>query len=823
MAQKVTIQLITNIEKSLADVKKLQAGTEKQLEKINNRLKKTNTTAKQTSKTMSALGNQFRQLGSGLLAFAGATAVLNFFREGAAGAREFSKAIAEVNSILPDNQRLTEDTIETFREYAELYGIESQNQARGFYEIVSAGIKGTAEQTRFLNESNKAAAAGLTNVGESARALTSITNAYATTNLKVEEASDVLFKTIQLGQTTFSQLAPVIGRVTAVAAASGISFNEVGGALAFLTKAGLQTDVAVTGLRQVFAGILEPSKQAAEVAELLGIKLSTAGVKAAGGFLPFITDLIKKTGASETALTKLFGNIRAATAVLAIAKGDFQDFTGIMKDLEEPLGATDRAFKKIQESSDDLKIAQLEQKFKNLREEIGDRVNKVMIDLASIFLTLVEKFDRFIGRVGKFLKSLPIIGTTTKKELNIVTAQIDRLKKSFEAGDISESNFNRLTADLIKKQKELQTELDKTTKKIGDTTKSTIKGLKGTGKAGQDEIDKLGDKALTEQEKRAKAVDALLKKFLQGQKNAVKTSKLKEEIEKQLTAGFKSPLTAIFKKLPLPESLKKFPNKLAEALRMQAAGAAAGLLGGVAGGAGGAAALATEGLGLAADALIFPGIGQQLKPVFDLLLKGAEETRKMVREFAQAIPDLVMNLVEAAPALVEELIKQAPRLIERLVQLLPEIITSLAEAMPRVGTALALAMPEVAISFATSLIAEAPRIVAAIAEGIAKAPINVAKGIGGFLGFAEGGSATVKKVPGGFNNDTFPARLTSGELVVDRSTSELLKDFLSREKSGQTSGGAELMEMLSQPIVISIDGREIARATRNQLKAGFVL
>lgn len=50
----------------------------------------------------------------------------------------------------------------------------------------------------------------------------------------------------------------------------------------------------------------------------------------------------------------------------------------------------------------------------------------------------------------------------------------------------------------------------------------------------------------------------------------------------------------------------------------------------------------------------------------------------------------------------------------------------------------------------------------------------------GILGFAEGGI-----VPKGFPNDTFPARLTSGELVIDRSTVDKLNRFIDQGGSNQ--------------------------------------
>lgn len=50
------------------------------------------------------------------------------------------------------------------------------------------------------------------------------------------------------------------------------------------------------------------------------------------------------------------------------------------------------------------------------------------------------------------------------------------------------------------------------------------------------------------------------------------------------------------------------------------------------------------------------------------------------------------------------------------------------------------------------------------------------------IGFAEGGL-----VPSGFPNDTFPARLTSGELVIDKTTVDKLNSFMDRESEPRTS------------------------------------
>lgn len=88
------------------------------------------------------------------------------------------------------------------------------------------------------------------------------------------------------------------------------------------------------------------------------------------------------------------------------------------------------------------------------------------------------------------------------------------------------------------------------------------------------------------------------------------------------------------------------------------------------------------------------------------------------------------------------------------------------------------------------------------------APVtNFVGGIGKKLGFAEGGQGFVKSVPSGFSNDSFPAFLTSGELVVDRSTAQDLRSFLNNQNNNQNMDLtnallAKLLTAIQQPVQV---------------------
>jgi TP901 family phage tail tape measure protein len=173
--------------------------------------------------------------------------------------RGFSRGVAEVNSILPKNQKLTEASTKSLIKFSSAFGTNQQSQARGFYNIVSAGVKGTAKQLETLAIANRAAVAGLVDIDSSAKVLVSSVNAYASSGLTAKEASDALFVSVREGQTTFGELSNFLGNVTSVAASAGLKFDELAGFLAFTTKNGLATDVAVTGLRQILTSIIKPS------------------------------------------------------------------------------------------------------------------------------------------------------------------------------------------------------------------------------------------------------------------------------------------------------------------------------------------------------------------------------------------------------------------------------------------------------------------------------------------------------------------------------------------------------------------------------------
>jgi hypothetical protein len=179
----------------------------------------------------------------------------------------------------------------------------------------------------------------------------------------------------------------------------------------------------------------------------------------------------------------------------------------------------------------------------------------------------------------------------------------------------------------------------------------------------------------------------------------------------------------------------------------------------------------------------------------------------MVREFTKAIPELIENIILAIPVLIEELANQLPVIFEKIAERADEIILALAKAMPKVAVALTVGLVSGIGRFTMELIRSAGRFVQELINALSGGIFGGdGGGVGGFfegvgdaLGFASGG-----KVPKGFPNDSLPARLSSDELVIDRSTTNKLEKFLNGQGgSGMTEALLlRIADLLEKPVFV---------------------
>nr|BDD45348.1 hypothetical protein 24 [Elusimicrobiota bacterium] len=221
------------------------------------------------------------------------------------------------------------------------YAESTDTLSKGLYDILSAGVD-SSKALDVLDATARAAKAGLTETGVAADAITTMLNSYGMEAEKAGDVSDWFFSVVKRGKTTFSELAPTVGRVGALSASAGLSMDELGAALATMTKSGIKTDEAVTSLRGVLTAFLKPTKDAKETAAELGVELSTNTLRTQG----LVPILEKLSGATDEQVASIFGNVRALSGLQTILK-DTSVYYEDLSFMQNKAGNTQEAFGKV--------------------------------------------------------------------------------------------------------------------------------------------------------------------------------------------------------------------------------------------------------------------------------------------------------------------------------------------------------------------------------------------------------------------------------------------------------------------------------------------
>lgn len=344
----------------------------------------------------------------------------------ARGALEFGSAVSELGTLLDGNAQKMDAAGASARELAKTYGGRATDQVKSFYQAISAGAESVSEAQDILDQANKLAIGGVSNVTTGVDILTTAINSYGRDVITAEQASDALFVGMKAGKTTITELASSLGNVIPMANAMGVSFDETVAATAALTTQGITTSQAVTGLRASLVAVSGPTNQAQKLAHKLGLEFSTSALKAKG-LEGFLQDVIEKTGGSADAMRELFGSVEATTAVLALAGGGSEKLTSILEDMTDKAGAAQAAF--------DVMSEDMGQRWSVQMAKLADAAITVGAVVLSVAVPAVEAFTGAIEAIGPHMSS--IIGVATALSVAITAKLAFSMGSTLVAGAVS--------------------------------------------------------------------------------------------------------------------------------------------------------------------------------------------------------------------------------------------------------------------------------------------------------------------------------------------------------------------------------------------------
>ena len=350
--------------------------------------------------TIKSIGSSLTGLGTQLtksltLPFAAATTAI--FKFG----KDFEKELSKVVGLVGIAQDQVNDWGNDILDLAPEVGRMPRELAEALFFVTSAGIKG-AEAMDVLEMSAKAATAGLGETSVIADLVTSAMNAYGVENLSASRATDILVAAVREGKAEASELSASMGQVLPIASEMGVSFDQVGAAIAGMTRTGTKATEASTQLKAILSGLIKPAEQAEKQLEAMGTSSAEMRKKIREeGLIAALSDLREMTNKyGEEAMARVFPNIRALMGVLDLMGSNAEDNIKIFDSLKESTGMLDSAFESASNT--------LDFRWNKALSQIQATAIKFFDVVKSAMIPVLERFTDVLGFVTDKLSNLSL-------------------------------------------------------------------------------------------------------------------------------------------------------------------------------------------------------------------------------------------------------------------------------------------------------------------------------------------------------------------------------------------------------------------------------
>ena len=275
----------------------------------------------------------------------------------------------------------------------------SAESASAAYEILSSGYTKQSDVLSILKASTLAATGGFSDIKTVADATTTILNSFSLSADNANQIVDGMIQTQNDGKIVVSQYADQIAKVASVAAAAGLSVEEMNASVAAITATGVPAETAMSGLRQALINVIKPTDQARELAKKIGLEFSLAAIQTKG-WAGFLKDATDKTDGSAEALSILFGDIDGFNAILKLTGPNMGRFNDFLDNQEKKLGAAAKAAK---EAKDPFK------QFDNATKDLSATMGKTFLPVITQMVTKITEFIKLSQspEFKNFVKNVP--------------------------------------------------------------------------------------------------------------------------------------------------------------------------------------------------------------------------------------------------------------------------------------------------------------------------------------------------------------------------------------------------------------------------------
>ena len=246
--------------------------------------------------------------------------------------------------------------------------------AEATYQAISANVE-AGDAMEFVNLAARAATAGFTDTATAVNTLTTILNSYRLSASEATRVSDIMIATQNVGKTTFGLVGQSIGKLASLAEAAKIPIEHMAAAIATVTKSGLDTNVAITGLRAVVAAFMRHGISA-EITTL--------------GFAGALQQLWESLDHNIDAFTEFVG-VEAVVPALKFVGDNAASAASDLDKITHSAGTTDEAFGKMADG------------VQSKIDAMKGSIQAAAVDIGILFLPTVSKMITSVADVAKGL------------------------------------------------------------------------------------------------------------------------------------------------------------------------------------------------------------------------------------------------------------------------------------------------------------------------------------------------------------------------------------------------------------------------------------
>jgi len=267
----------------------------------------------------------------------------------------------------------------------------AEGLASAFYNIQGSGFAG-ADAMKVLEASTMAASAGLTKTETASEAVTAKLNAYGESAEEAAETSDMMFRTVDIGVGTFSELANSLGYVVGVGAQAGVTFDEISAALATMSKQGIDFQMGARALNMLILAMIDPSDEMADALARIGFESGQTALDTLG--LAGVLRQLELAGYAGTeGMASLGLSTYSLRAALALTGEGAETFQSDLEAMGDASGAAKEAF--------DIQVESFESQVRNLQNTL----NSVLIPagttlIREVLIPMAEELTPLIRSVG---------------------------------------------------------------------------------------------------------------------------------------------------------------------------------------------------------------------------------------------------------------------------------------------------------------------------------------------------------------------------------------------------------------------------------------